>query len=150
MNAPEAGIVKEFLAKEEDTVTVGQELLKIETGGAAKGTEKAGGQTPKSPASEDKPTSSQPEPPKENDSLNQTEKSQPEKSRSEKPQHATPPAQTQKNPSSTDHDLHERKKVNNKESTSSESKISGVDSHPNNREERRVFTWSAELLLKLG
>lgn len=41
VNAPEAGTIKEFLANEEDTVTVGQDLLRIETGGAApKGDEK--------------------------------------------------------------------------------------------------------------
>ncbi|EQL28517.1 hypothetical protein RJZ56_006087 [Blastomyces dermatitidis] len=35
VNAPEAGTIKEFLASEEDTVTVGQDLVKLETGGAA-------------------------------------------------------------------------------------------------------------------
>lgn len=30
VNAPESGIIKEFLAKEEDTVTVGQDLVKLE------------------------------------------------------------------------------------------------------------------------
>ncbi|OAX82637.1 hypothetical protein ACJ72_03017 [Emergomyces africanus] len=35
VNAPEAGTIKEFLANEEDTVTVGQDLVKLETGGAA-------------------------------------------------------------------------------------------------------------------
>ena len=34
MNAPESGTIKEFLANEEDTVTVGQDLVRIETGGA--------------------------------------------------------------------------------------------------------------------
>jgi len=34
VNAPEAGTIKEFLANEEDTVTVGQDLVRIETGGA--------------------------------------------------------------------------------------------------------------------
>ncbi|OJD13880.1 hypothetical protein AJ78_05701 [Emergomyces pasteurianus Ep9510] len=35
VNAPEAGTIKELLANEEDTVTVGQDLVKLETGGAA-------------------------------------------------------------------------------------------------------------------
>ncbi len=34
VNAPEAGTIKEFLANEEDTVVVGQDLVRIETGGA--------------------------------------------------------------------------------------------------------------------
>lgn len=34
MNAPEAGTIKEFLVNEEDTVTVGQDIVRIETGGA--------------------------------------------------------------------------------------------------------------------
>ncbi|EEH23375.2 hypothetical protein PABG_05586 [Paracoccidioides brasiliensis Pb03] len=35
VNAPDAGTIKELLANEEDTVTVGQDLIKLETGGAA-------------------------------------------------------------------------------------------------------------------
>ena len=35
VNAPEAGVVKEFLVKEEDTVTVGQEIVKLDAGAAA-------------------------------------------------------------------------------------------------------------------
>ncbi|ROT37928.1 2-oxoacid dehydrogenase acyltransferase [Sodiomyces alkalinus F11] len=34
INAPEAGTIKEFLVNEEDTVTVGQDILKLELGGA--------------------------------------------------------------------------------------------------------------------
>jgi 2-oxoglutarate dehydrogenase E2 component (dihydrolipoamide succinyltransferase) len=34
VNAPEAGTIKEFLASEEDTVTVGQDLVRLELGGA--------------------------------------------------------------------------------------------------------------------
>ncbi|GAB0131862.1 2-oxoglutarate dehydrogenase complex E2 component [Epichloe bromicola] len=34
VNAPESGTIKEFLASEEDTVTVGQDLVRIELGGA--------------------------------------------------------------------------------------------------------------------
>ena len=63
MNAPDAGTIKEFLAKEEDTVTVGQDLLKMELGGALGGGEKQeGGQVPKSPAPDNQPTSSDPKP----------------------------------------------------------------------------------------
>ena len=59
MNAPEAGTVKEYLVNEEDTVTVGQDILKLELGGPPKGGEKqAGGQDPKQPAPDDQSTSS--------------------------------------------------------------------------------------------
>lgn len=34
VNAPESGFIKEFLVSEEDTVTVGQDLVRIELGGA--------------------------------------------------------------------------------------------------------------------
>ncbi|KAK4139137.1 uncharacterized protein C8A04DRAFT_33402 [Dichotomopilus funicola] len=37
VNAPEAGVIKEFLANEEDTVTVGQDLVRIELGGQPSG-----------------------------------------------------------------------------------------------------------------
>ncbi|RDL32475.1 Uncharacterized protein BP5553_08931 [Venustampulla echinocandica] len=40
VNALEAGIIKEFLANEEDTVTVGQDLVRLELGAAPEGGEK--------------------------------------------------------------------------------------------------------------
>lgn len=63
VNAPEAGTIKEFLVKEEDTVTVGQDLLKLELGGdsSSEGKEVEAKQEPKAPASSDQATSSQPE-----------------------------------------------------------------------------------------
>ena len=66
MNAPESGTVKEFLANEEDTVTVGQDLLTLELGGVPdSGNKQHGGSEPKSPASDDQSTSSDPEPQKD-------------------------------------------------------------------------------------
>ncbi|MCJ1338459.1 2-oxoglutarate dehydrogenase complex E2 component, partial [Bachmanniomyces sp. S44760] len=66
VNAPEAGTIKEFLANEEDTVTVGQDIVKMELGGTPQGGEKEEGkQEPKEPASESQATSSDPEPSKE-------------------------------------------------------------------------------------
>ncbi|KAI5806355.1 dihydrolipoamide succinyltransferase [Geopyxis carbonaria] len=41
VNAPESGIILELFAEEEDTVTVGQDLLKIELGSAPKGSSNA-------------------------------------------------------------------------------------------------------------
>jgi 2-oxoglutarate dehydrogenase E2 component (dihydrolipoamide succinyltransferase) len=37
VNAPEAGTIKEFLVSEEDTVVVGQDIIKLELGGAPAG-----------------------------------------------------------------------------------------------------------------
>ena len=64
VNAPEPGTIKEFLAKEEDTVAVGQDLLKLELGGApsSKGGEGKASSEPKAPASEEQPTASDDQP----------------------------------------------------------------------------------------
>jgi 2-oxoglutarate dehydrogenase E2 component (dihydrolipoamide succinyltransferase) len=61
VNAPEAGTIKEFLVNEEDTVTVGQDIVKLEAGGAPEGGKKEATEQPKEPASKDQETSSQPE-----------------------------------------------------------------------------------------
>lgn len=69
VNAPEAGTIKEFLANEEDTVTVGQDLVRLELGGPPEGGEKEKGSSePKEPASKDQPTPSDPEPSKKDGS----------------------------------------------------------------------------------
>ncbi|KAL6721107.1 2-oxoglutarate dehydrogenase complex E2 component [Lecanora helva] len=92
VNAPEPGTIKEFLANEEDTVTVGQDLLKLELGGSPQGGEKQqGGQEPKAPAPDDQPTSSDPEPKKEEGKSTPEKKSEPPKEES-KP---SPPKQEQ-------------------------------------------------------
>jgi 2-oxoglutarate dehydrogenase E2 component (dihydrolipoamide succinyltransferase) len=65
VNAPEAGTIKEFLVSEGDTVTVGQELAKMEPGGGGGGGEKEASAPAKEPASAEQPTSSDPEPKKE-------------------------------------------------------------------------------------
>ncbi|KAK4124221.1 dihydrolipoamide succinyltransferase [Parathielavia appendiculata] len=65
VNAPEAGVIKEFLANEEDTVTVGQDLVRIELGGAPsadKPAAEAPKETPKEPTSEPQPEQKAPEP----------------------------------------------------------------------------------------
>jgi 2-oxoglutarate dehydrogenase E2 component (dihydrolipoamide succinyltransferase) len=54
VNAPEAGIIKEFLANEEDTVTVGQDLVRIELGGAPSG-DKPAAEAKETPKEESKP-----------------------------------------------------------------------------------------------
>lgn len=62
MNAPEAGTIKEFLANEEDTVIVGQDLVRMESGGAPSAKEESAPSEPKEPASKEQPTSSDPKP----------------------------------------------------------------------------------------
>jgi 2-oxoglutarate dehydrogenase E2 component (dihydrolipoamide succinyltransferase) len=50
VNASESGTIKEFLVNEEDTVTVGQDLVKIELGAAPEGGKKdEGAEKPKEP-----------------------------------------------------------------------------------------------------
>ncbi|KAL2139910.1 hypothetical protein VTI28DRAFT_4487 [Corynascus sepedonium] len=59
VNAPEAGVIKEFLANEEDTVTVGQDLVRIELGGAPSGDKPAATEAKQTPKEE---TSKEPAP----------------------------------------------------------------------------------------
>lgn len=67
VNAPQAGTIREFLVSEEDTVVVGQEILRLELGGAPPEKSEAPKQESQS-AQESKPeekTESKPEPKKE-------------------------------------------------------------------------------------
>lgn len=78
VNAPEAGVIKEFLANEEDTVTVGQDLVRIEVGGAPSGDK---------PAAEDAKAA-----PKESTETQAEEKKAPEPKPEETKAAAAPPA----------------------------------------------------------
>jgi 2-oxoglutarate dehydrogenase E2 component (dihydrolipoamide succinyltransferase) len=60
VNAPAAGTIKEFLANEEDTVTVGQDLVRLELGGEPGQKKEAAKEEAKAPASDKQQTSSQP------------------------------------------------------------------------------------------
>lgn len=66
VNAPEAGVLREFFANEEDTVTVGQDLVRIEVGaeGEAKTEKPAESEAPKEEAKPAAPAESKPEAPK--------------------------------------------------------------------------------------
>ncbi|TQN71060.1 putative dihydrolipoyllysine-residue succinyltransferase component of 2-oxoglutarate dehydrogenase complex [Colletotrichum shisoi] len=88
VNAPEAGTIKEFLVKEEDTVTVGQDIVKMELGGektsesSSSGDKKEAAEKPKpKPESESKP-----EPPKKES------KPEPKQEESQKDAPASKPA----------------------------------------------------------
>lgn len=122
-------------------MTVGQDLLKMETGGEAPDGKKAGGQTPKSPAADEQPTSSYPQPPNDSDKGGHDEKSQP----------LSPPfPQTPKESSITDVKQSEQAKVNAKGPVKSDSKMSGGQSSFANREERRVFSDQSTHSLKMS
>ncbi|KAF2838500.1 putative Dihydrolipoyllysine-residue succinyltransferase component of 2-oxoglutarate dehydrogenase complex, mitochondrial [Patellaria atrata CBS 101060] len=99
VNAPEAGTIKEFLVNEEDTVTVGQEIVKMELGGEPSGSKKEEAKDePKEPASADQ-EESKPKPPKQEEKApapkeEKTEEKKPEPPKEEKkPQ---PPKQEKK------------------------------------------------------
>ncbi|KAI9787719.1 MAG: 2-oxoglutarate dehydrogenase complex E2 component [Geoglossum umbratile] len=70
VNAPEAGTIKELLANEEDTVTVGQDLFKLELGGKGKGDgdKTAAKEQPKEPAPSKQHTPPVSQPPPKNES----------------------------------------------------------------------------------
>ncbi|KAL2039588.1 hypothetical protein N7G274_007860 [Stereocaulon virgatum] len=133
VNAPEPGTIKEFLANEEDTVTVGQDLLKLELGGPPKvGEKEHGSQEPKSPAPSDQPSSSDPEPKKdEGQSKEETTPAPPPppppaEKKPEPPKQESQPSPPPKEPS-----------LKTQESQKQESKPK--DTSPlGNREERRV------------
>jgi len=121
VNAPEAGTIKEYLANEEDTVTVGQDLVRLELGGAPSGggKEEASSEA-KEPAPKEQPTSSDPEPSKKEESKSKEESSPP-----------PPPPQEKKS---------EPKETPKPKPSESKSKESSSSSGPalGNREERRV------------
>jgi 2-oxoglutarate dehydrogenase E2 component (dihydrolipoamide succinyltransferase) len=116
VNAPAAGTIKEFLANEEDTVTVGQDLVRIELGG-----EPSAKSEPKEEKKEEKKEEPKPEPKKE-ESKPEPKKEEPKP----EPKKESKPAPSKSEP----------KKV---EAKQKESESSSKDQGPyGNREERRV------------
>lgn len=65
VNAPQSGTITAILVGEGDTVTVGQEIAKLEPGEGGGGGAQEAKSEPKEAASKDQPTSSDPEPKKE-------------------------------------------------------------------------------------
>ena len=129
VNAPEAGTLKEFLVKEEDTVTVGQEIVKMETGAAPpEGEGKKAGSEPKAPAPDKQPTSSQPSGETEKDKQPPKQEQQqppPPPKQEEKP----PPSKPQDQPRQSSPAQHEPKKETPKKDEPAQK---------GTREERRV------------
>jgi 2-oxoglutarate dehydrogenase E2 component (dihydrolipoamide succinyltransferase) len=98
VNAPEAGTIKEFLANEEDTVTVGQDLVRLEAGETGSG-EKQAGQEPKEPAPGDQKKSSDPQ--EEGEPSKDEHKPPPRQEKAPSPpkeDKAPPPSKSEKSP----------------------------------------------------
>ena len=126
---------------EEDTVTVGQDLVKMELGGAPQGGEKeAGGQEPKAPATESQATSSDPEPSK-NDPKSKSEMSTsapaPSEPKQEPPENESKPSQPKQETKSSPA-KHDSPTPTTPPFKQAEPKGSSNDSLSGNREERRV------------
>lgn len=83
VNATEAGTITELLVNEEDTVTVGQDLAKIDTDGKASEGKEQGSSEPKEAAPKEQETSSQPD--------GGQEKAAPKEAPKEEPKQAAPP-----------------------------------------------------------
>jgi 2-oxoglutarate dehydrogenase E2 component (dihydrolipoamide succinyltransferase) len=98
VNAPEAGTIKELLVSEGDTVTVGQEIAKMEPGGSGGGGEKEASAPAKEPASQDQPTSSDPEPKKDSPPPPPPKKESPPPPPSQKEEKPAPPKEEKKAP----------------------------------------------------
>lgn len=94
VNAPEAGTIKEFLANEEDTVTVGQDLVRIELGGApSDGAKQAPSESKDEAKKEDAPASRETvEPPKKEESKPPPPPPAPEKKEPSPSPKQSPPA----------------------------------------------------------
>lgn len=114
MNAPQAGTIKEFLAQEEDTVTVGQDLVRLELGGE-KPKEESQPAEPKKSANEEKSTPSDSKPAQKDEPSPPKKESAPAPAQEQPKKASPPPKQT--------------------ESKANESKATSA---PGNREERRV------------
>ncbi|KAL6705266.1 2-oxoglutarate dehydrogenase complex E2 component [Coniothyrium glycines] len=130
VNAPEAGTIKEFLVNEEDTVTVGQDLVRLEAGDAPAGGNKQDAKSePKEPASKDQETSSQPSGGQEQAQAKETSEAPKQESKSEAPK------EEQKSPAPKQ----ESKPQPPKQETKSQSpKEEQKQAQPGSREERRV------------
>ncbi|KAM5490542.1 2-oxoglutarate dehydrogenase complex E2 component [Microsporum audouinii] len=114
VNATEAGIIREFLAAEEDTVTVGQDLVRLELGAAPEG---AKAEKAEKPAESEQPKEeSKPEQPKE----------QPKKA--EAPAPASTPAKSESAPAPSAP----------KKEKAAAPEPAAAKATPGNRDERRV------------
>jgi 2-oxoglutarate dehydrogenase E2 component (dihydrolipoamide succinyltransferase) len=125
--------LKEFLVNEEDTVTVGQDLVRMELGGSSSGGDKTQADAePKEPASKEQPTSSDPEP---------TNKESSKANDQDTP--APPPPKQEKQPEKQPEKQAEKKSDKKLESSQSQNTASAPTL--GSREERRVSRQSEPL-----
>lgn len=101
VNAPAAGVITELLVGEGDTVTVGQEIAKIDAGASGGGAQEAK-QEPKSPASDAQETSSQPKGEVEQPKQEEKKKEPKQEEKKETPPPPTPKEPEQKKEASTE------------------------------------------------
>ncbi|KAL8998441.1 MAG: hypothetical protein Q9169_002478 [Polycauliona sp. 2 TL-2023] len=141
VNAPQAGTIKEFLVQEEDTVEVGQDLLKLEPGGASQGGgEQKASQEPKAPAPDDQPTSSDPEPAKEPSQEEQKSESQSssQSQKQEQKQEQNEPSPSEKEPPKQPKETPKPSESKKPAPKPSESKTEGSPAAQGGRGEHRV------------
>jgi 2-oxoglutarate dehydrogenase E2 component (dihydrolipoamide succinyltransferase) len=120
VNAPEAGTIKEFLVNEEDTVTVGQDLLRIELGGE-----------PRTPSGDKPAEAEQKEPPKEAPKEPAPEKQAAPEPKPQESKPAPPPAPAKEAPSAP-------KQESKPAKASTDTIPTGPSMGIGSREERRV------------
>ncbi|KAL8735672.1 MAG: hypothetical protein Q9166_000841 [cf. Caloplaca sp. 2 TL-2023] len=142
VNAPQAGTIKEFLANEEDTVTVGQDLVKLELGGASEGGGKQqASQEPKAAAPDEQPTSSDPEPTQNETQSEESSKPQPppEKPKQEQqPPQKSEPSPQEKGPPKQDNPAPKPSESKKPALKPSDSQGEGSPAAQGGRGERRV------------
>lgn len=134
VNAPEAGTIKEFLAKEEDTVTVGQEIVKLDAGAAAPEGHIGSKKDDSKPEQREEaaPKQGKPPPPQEKrreEAPTEAKPTTPKQDQKPSPPPSPPPKQQEKKPKD--------------EPKSSEQKT--PNGKPGGREERRVRTQALEV-----
>ncbi|KAK0669780.1 hypothetical protein QBC41DRAFT_319262 [Cercophora samala] len=110
VNAPEAGVIKEFLANEEDTVVVGQDLVRIELGGAPSGDKPAA--EPKESAPEKKAEPEKAPEPKQEESKPAASAPAPPKQQTPEPKSKPAPAAAPEKPATLGNREEKRVKMN--------------------------------------
>lgn len=137
VNAPEAGTIKELLVNEEDTVIVGQDLVRLEPGSSGDGSSAKPAAEPRDSESQTQATPATEAPARqpESDAQAQQAQHQPPSSKAAKePAQSAPRAAPASSPTSP-------------ASRPSETVISSTGSIPGSREERRVRIRPASQLL---
>lgn len=137
VNAPEAGTIKELLVNEEDTVIVGQDLVRLEPGSSGVGTGAKPAAEPRDSESQTQATPATEAPARQPESDVQVQQAQhqpPSSKTANEPAQSVPRAAAASTPTSP-------------ASRPSETAISSTGSIPGSREERRVRIWPVSQLL---